>query len=382
VTQLSKLATLGLGKESTPGTYVVPTVGVPFMKADFEDVITKLDDQSWRGNDTLMQGVYPGPEHATWGIDLAAYPDLMGHFLRGTIGPDTVTAGVTTTLSTTTVAGATSISTALSIPVGSTVSIGTGSTLEYFVSGTPSGSGPYTIPVTTPAAGLAYGHTSGVQVSTQTTHTFKQNPAVAIPSYSLTVYDTTQTLGYAGLKFTDLQIKIDPKASLSLSTKALSFPGAVQSPASETYTSFTPFLGWSWTSTQNAVAVTRGLTLDLTVKRAGEAINSSDGTQAPREIFVGALESSGTYKAIFENQTDINVFLNYTQQAMVATITGRLLDGAPVLAITMNKTAWTKGKRDLAQPYVQADFDIEGIYNATDGGAVSVVLSNWTTTAY
>jgi len=382
MTQLSKLATLGLAKEVTPNVYLSPTVGIPFTKGDFEDVIAKIDDQSWRGNDTMMQGAYPGPEHATWDIDLLAYPDLMGHMLCGTIGPDTVTAGVTTTLSTTTVAGATSISTAATIPLGSTVSIGTGATLEYFTSGTPTGSGPYTIPVATPTGGLTYAHTSSVQVSTQTTHTFKQSPTTAIPTYSLTVYDTTQYLGYSGLKWTDLQIKIDPKAALSLSTKALAFPGVVQSTVSETYTAFTPFLGWEWTSTQNAVASTRGLTLDLTVKRAGEAINSSDGTQGPREIFVGALECSGTYKAIFENQTDINTYLNYTQQAMVATITGRLLDGAPSLAITMNKTAWTKGKRDLAQPYVQADFDVEGIYNAIDGGAVSVVLKNWTTTAY
>lgn len=382
MTQLSKLATLGLAKEVTPNTYLAPTMSIPFTKADFEDVIAKLTDESVRGNDTVLQGVYPGPEYATWDIDFLAYPDLVGHILRGVIGPDTVTAGIATTLSATTVAGATTISTAASIPLGSTVSIGTGATLEYFVSGTPSGSGPYTIPVATPSGGLVYPHTSAVQVSTLTTHTFKQSPTTAIPTYSLTVYDTTQYLGYSGLKWTDAQIKIDPKASLSISAKAMAFPGTVQSTVSETYTQFTPFLGWEWTSTQNAVASTRGLSLDLTVKRAGEAINSSDGTQAPREIFVGALECDGSYKAIFENQTDINVFLNYTQQAMTATVTGRLLDGAPVLAITMNKSAWTKGKRDLGQPYVQADFDISGVYNAIDGGAVSAVLQNWTTSAY
>ncbi|WP_327066902.1 phage tail tube protein [Kitasatospora sp. NBC_01302] len=382
MTQLSKLATLGLAKEVTPNTYLVPTIAVPFTKADFEDVIAKLDDQSWRGNDTVMQGAYPGPEHATWDIDVMAYPDLAGHLLCAVIGPDTVTAGISTTLSSTTTAGATSIQTAATIPSGSTVSIGTGATLEYFVSGSPTGTGPYTIPVATPSGGLTYAHTSSVQVSTPTTHTFKQSPGTAIPTYSLTVYDTTQYLGYSGLKFTDLQIKIDPKAALSFSVKALAFPGTVQSSVSESYTQLTPFLGWEWTSTQNAVASTRGLTLDLTVKRAGEAINSSDGTQAPREIFVGALEADGTYKAIFENQTDINLFLNYTQQAMTATITGRLLDGSPSLAVTMNKTVWSKGKRDIGSAYVQADFDISGLYNATDGGAVSAVLKNWTTASY
>ena len=56
--------------------------------------------------------------------------------------------------------------------------------------------------------------------------------------------------------------------------------------------------------------------------------------------------------------------------------------GGQSIALTMSKSGWTKGKRDLGSNYVQADFDIAGIYNTTDGGAVSVVLSNWSTAAY
>jgi hypothetical protein len=382
MTQLSKLATLGLAKETVAGTYTAPTVGIPFMSANFEDKIDPIRDESWRGNDTVLQGLYAGPIHAEWDMEFMAYPDLIGHFLRGTIGPDTVTAATATTLASSSIIGATSISTTASVPAGSTIRIDTTTNTEYATTGTPTGSGPYSIPIVSPAGGLAIAHSSGAAVTTTTKHTFKQDPTQALPSYSLTVYDTTQTLGYAGLKWTDLAIKIDPKGAVSFAPKGLSFAGATQSNATESYSTYPPSIGWTWTTTQNAVASTRGLTLDLTIKRAGEAINSSDGTQGPREIFVGALECDGTYKTIFENQTDLNLFLNYTQQSITATVITPVPFGGQSLAVIMSKSGWTTGKRDLGSNYVQADFNLSGIYNATDGGAVSAVLQNWSTAAY
>jgi hypothetical protein len=382
MTQLSKYATLGIGKETTPGTYVVPTAGIPFMTAGFEDKINPLRDESWRGSDTLLQGLYPGDEHAEWDMSFMAYPDLIGHFLRGMIGPDVVTPGVSTTLSASTVAGATSITTAATIPTGSTITIDTGVNIEYATTGLPTGAGPYTIPIVTPVAGLAKAHTSAVTVVSQTKHTFKQDPTQVLPSYSLTVYDTTQTLGYAGCRFTDLGIKIDPKAVVTFNPKALSFPGTVQTVATETFSTYSPMLGWAWTQTQNAVATTRGLTLDLTIKRAGEAINSSDGTQAPREIFVNVLEADGTFKTIFENQTDLNLFASYTQLPMTATVSQALSAGGQSLALTMSKSGWTSGKRDLSSNFAQASFGISGIYNSTDGGATAAVLTNYQAAAY
>jgi hypothetical protein len=383
VTQLSRLAQLGIAKEPTPDTYTTPTFAIAFSKADFEDATTPINDTSTRGNDTDLQGMYAGVQDATWDITAMAYPDITGIFLRSIIGPDTVTAGVTTTLSTTTVAGATTISVPATIPAGTIVSIGTGATLEYFTSGAPTGTGPYTIPVATPTTGLLYAHTSGVQVSTLTTHTFKQSPSqLPLPSYSLTVYDTTQTLGYAGAKITDFDLKIDPKAGIDIETKWLCMPGAPQSAAVETYNQVQPLLGWQWSMTNAGAPSTRGLTLDFSVKRAGEAIHSSDGVQAPREIFTGVLQSDGTYKAIFENQTDIALVENYTQMPVVAAVAKPASIGGESLTITMSKSAWHTSKRDLSQAYSQIAYDLSGLFNTADGGAISAVLTNWVTAAY
>lgn len=381
MTQLSRLATLGLSKEVTPGTWLAPTVGIPFLKGEYEDMYTELKDESVRGNDTVLQGMYQGVVHSEWQIDVMLYPDLFGHFLAGVIGPDTVTAGVSTTLSATTVAGATSITTALTIPVGSTVAIGTGATLEYFVSGTPTGVGPFTIPVTTPAGGLVFGHTSGVAVVTQTTHTFKQSTA-ALPTYSLTYFDTTQTVSTSYCRLSDLGIKIDPKGAVSASLKYMAFPTVVQTLQAETYSTYDPLLGWSWNMSNAGGSSTRGLTYDVTVKRATEALHTSDGVQSPREIFAGAIEADGSYKAIFESQTDLALYTQYTQSPATATLAQPLARGGQSLAITMSKSGWYKGKRDLSGVYAAATFSLAGIYNSTDGGAVQAVLKNFQTTSY
>ncbi|MGH7743282.1 MAG: phage tail tube protein [Candidatus Dormibacteria bacterium] len=381
MTQLSKLSILGIGKETVPGTYVVPTAYLPFTKADFEDVYQEIKDESYRANDTTLQGMYQGPVDSTFDIDLWAYPDLVGWFLRGIIGPDTVTAGIATTLSSSTIVGATSITTVASIPLGSTIQIDTGNNIEYATTGTPSGAGPYTIPIATPATGLTKIHSSAVAVVTPTVHTFKQSTAQPA-SYSLTVYDTTQTLGFAGAKISDLGIKIDPKSAVSFSTKFKTFPSIVQSPITPAFTAFAPALGWEWTMVNAGSSSTRGLTYDLAIKRAVDPIHSSDGVQAPREIFAGTLDADGTYKAIFENQTDLNLYLQYIQQPATATLTQPLSAGGASLALTTSKSGWFKGKRDLSPTYLQANFSLSGIYNTTDSGAVSAVLSNYQTSAY
>ncbi|WP_438489581.1 phage tail tube protein [Streptomyces sp. S186] len=381
MTAISRLATLGLSKEVTPGTWLAPTVGIPFLKGDFEDMFTELKDESIRGNDTVLQGMYQGVVHAEWNLDVMAYPDLAGHFLAGVIGPDVVTAGVSTTLSSSTVIGATSISTAATIPVGSIIAIDTGTKLEYATTGAPTGSGPYTIPITVPATGLTQAHNSAVTVVSQTTHTFKQS-ASPLPTYSLTLYDTTQTVSCSYCRLSDLGVKIDPKGAVSLTLKYVSFPSAVQTLQTETFSTYDPLLGWSWTMNNAGGSSTRGLTYDMTVKRATEAIASSDGTQSPREVFAGPIEVDGTYKCIFENQLDMNLYLNYTQTATTATLAQPVPRGGQSLALTMSKSGYYKGKRDLGSAYVQADFSISGIYNTSDGGAVSAVLKNFTSAAY
>lgn len=385
MTNLARGSFVGMAAEPTPGTYQIPAFSVPWTKADYETVQAPIRDESIRNNDAVLQGLYAGPSESTFAMDLHGYPDILGYFLR-ILGPDTVTPATSTTLSAATIVGATSISTAATIPAGTTIRIDTTTKIEYAVTGTPSGAGPFTIPLLTAVGGtalaLAQAHSSGATVTTQTTHTFKQSLATRPPAWSLSVWDTVDYRGFPGSQLSEVQLKIDPKAALSLSAKFTGFPEQVVASFTPAYNTMQPVLGWQWAMTTAGAANTRGLTLDLTAKRTVEAIHSSDGTQGPREVFPGALELDGSYKAIYENVTDMGLFLNYSQQPVVAALTKPASAGGESLTVTMSQAGVPKSKRDLGQQYVQASYDLSAIANTTDTGIAQVVLKNWITTTF
>lgn len=389
--QLARLGWLGMAKEAVAGTWLAPTVALPYTgSSGYEDIYTSLRDESVRANDSVLQGVYQGAGHAEWAIDLDLYPDLVGHMLAATIGPDTVTAGTATTLSSATLAGATSISTPVSLAAGTVVRIDTAGLVEYaWTDGAATGSGPYVSNITTVMSktgsnrvGLVLGHASGVAVVAPTTHLFKQNPAVALPTYSFTYWDTVSYTSCSYARFSDLQVKIDPKGKISLSTKAIAFPSVSATATAPAYTAYDPLLGWSWQLTNGGSASTRGLSFDGTIKRATEAIESSDGVQVPREVFAGAIEFDATLKVIHEGAIDMGLYLQNNQLPMVVTAQQPVSRGGQSLTLAASKSAWTKGKRDLGQPYAQADYSISAVANTVDGGVVQATLLNWQTSAY
>lgn len=385
MTLLGRLAYVGLAKEATQGTWLAPTYYLPCTKLDFEVHYDQLQDLSYRNNDSNLQGLYQGAGDSTVDLEFNAYPDSVGYALR-IIGPDTVTPGVTTTLSASTIAGATTISTAASIPAASTIMIDTGTKVEYAVTGTPTGAGPYTIPITTPAAGLTFAHTSAVAVVSQTTHTFKQNATVAKPTYSLTQNNAFEAWGYSGCMLSDVGIKVDPKGIATVSAKYMGWIPAIQS-ATPTFSEPPPFLGWQFAMTNAGATSTRGLTYDIALKRPIDAIHASNGTQQPREVFSGVLDADITYKAIYESDADYNLYLqalqnNPTSMTLTQPVGAGVDAGGASLALTTTQGGWSKGKVDVSGTYVVADFDVNGVYNATDTGSVQAVLKNYVTAAY
>lgn len=387
MTLLGRSGYVGLAKEVTQGTWVTPTYFLPCTKIDFETVYDQLQDLSYRNNDSNLQGLYQGPGSSTVDLEYPAYPDSLGYALR-IIGPDTVTAGTTTTLSTTTTAGATSISVPVSIASGTTVMIGTGATAETFVSGAPSGSGPYTIPVATPTSGgLTYGHTSGVAVVTQTTHTFKQSASTAKPTYSLTEFNAFEDWGYPGCMLSDVSIKVDPKAICTIGAKLTGWIPSVQTGITAAFSEPAPLLGWQFAMTNAGASSTRGLTYTMDLKRPTEAIHASNGTQQPREVFSGVLDADVTYSAIYESDADYNLYLqalqnNPTSMSMVQPVGAGVDAAGASLTLTTTQPGWSKGKTDISGMYAKADFTINGIFNGTDGGSVQAVLKNFVSAAY
>lgn len=390
MTTLSRTTKLGLAPEATQGSYTVPAVSVPFNTAKYLNEITPNRDESVRANDAVLQGLVQGPWITTWDLDVNFYPDLAGHLLRGMIGPDTVTPGVSTTLAADCAAGATSIQLTASVPANSTIQISdaSGANTEWVQVGTITGSGPYTAPVTSPATGTRYAHTAiGGSVLSQSSHVFKptRDASTVWKSYSFTTDDGIEQLGWPGCVMSELAIKIDPAGLITFAPKYTGWPSGPQSTFSYTPSTVQPSPGWGWTVTNGGAASTRGLTFDLTLKRAVEAIHASDGSQGPREVFPGALEADGSYKAIFEGTTDVDLFRQYLQMPTVHTVTKPIAIGGESLAITMSSAGYTTAERDLASQYIQLTQSLSGIANVTDapaGGVVQATLLNYVSTAY
>ena len=379
MTLLSRLATLGLAKETTADTYVAPVRFVPITGQKPEDQITPLKDESIRGNRTVLQDQYQGPGWSTFDYTIPhAYPDVIGDHLRAILGADTTTAGVSTTLSSAAAAAATTISVAASIAANSYISIDTGTLQEYRKVTAVSGAGPYTLTLDT---ALTSAHASSVAVVATTSHAFKGGTA-APPTYSLTYFNGYETRGYPGCVLNELGVKIDPKGAISCDSKWVGFPSAVQSNATASFSTVQPNIGYQWALSAGGTNSTRGLSLDFTIKQNAAPLDTSDGTQAPREIFAGGVECDFKLKAIFENNNDFTAFLTYAKQALTSTIQQPSTLGGASLALTVSKAVYSKFATDFSGQYVAVDIDGSGLFNATDNGPLSAVLQNFITTTY
>jgi hypothetical protein len=382
VTFLSRLAKLGVAKEAVPYTYLAPTFSVPFTTAKFVNLIAPNRDESIRANDAMLQGIVQGTAYSTWDIMSNSYADLVGIWLRSIIGPDTVAAGTSTTLAANCAAGATTLTLTATMPSGTIqISDASGANLEWVTVTVAS----TTATVTSPTTGTKFAHTAiGGAVIGQSTHVFKQNRSFATvwPTYSLTTDTGQDQLGWAGCVCSELALKIDPKGLVTWGPKFTGFPQSTQSTFAYAASNAQPMQGWAWTCTNGGGASTRGLTMDVTLKRATEPIFSSDGLQSPREVFPGALEVDGQYKAVYDSAVDMNLYLNYTQTPTVHTLTQPLATGGAVIAITMSQSGYTTGEVDLGSAYIQATYALSGINNTTDAGVASVSLKNYQAASY
>src|SRR6185437_480082 len=243
----------------------------------------------------LQQGFY----WSEWTLNTLGYADWAGWLLRAMVGPDQFAPGVVTTFAAGSNPGAVSVSLAAAPPAGSVLQLGTGATLEYAQAGTPTGTGPYTVPVTGPAGGLAYAHQAGEAAESQATHLFQQNrPVGPLPvSYSLTTDDGVETLGWPGCILGALTMRVTADDRVSFATTWNGYPPVGEAVFAENESTVQAPSGWGWQITTAGGTSTRGLTLDLTLGRGPLDVVRCAGQQTPLVIVPGPLKTTASYRA-------------------------------------------------------------------------------------
>lgn len=173
-----RISKFGLSKQSAKGsaaaaaTFAAGVQSGSVFKVDPTDneIPSTWSNRTVQGFDRVM--LKPAIEPV-----LTATPSLLGLLLFAALGADVVTNSTATTLAASSSIGATSISSTATIATGTVIQIDTGANAEVRTTGVPSGSGPYTIPLT--GLPLALAHSSSAAVQTLATHTL--TPTADLP---------------------------------------------------------------------------------------------------------------------------------------------------------------------------------------------------------
>jgi hypothetical protein len=125
---------------------------------------------------------YPGCKITAWELSVQQSQQVKAKLTIDALDEATPSNSFApTTLSSATTAGAVTFSAAATIPAGSWVKIDVGVNAEIVQTGTPTGTGPYVIPVA--SGSLQYAHAAGTPVSSATGANYA-NVAMATPSFN------------------------------------------------------------------------------------------------------------------------------------------------------------------------------------------------------
>ena len=381
----------GIALETTGQGTVTPmtsTVLVDSIKA--KDNQTFLDDKSWRGSmatDSFAKIL--GTKTADIELSGPAYGDSIGFFMRNILG-DVAWTGTSTGTGGTTLAvagavGASSIQTAATIPAATTVQIGTGATAECFITGTPTGSGPYVIPLTTPTGGLVFQHAISQPVQPVTgpysqAHSLLNSGGGQPITHSLTHFlGPTATTGariYPGLCISELGLKWNAESELlTWSGKGTSW-ASVPAGATPTSNPSTVLPIASWRMAIGVSGPASGGTLiatvsdgELTIKRDLEPKFTTTGSQNPYIIQRGGVSVEGKLTFIAADESPLLWMLNNTQPSLQLLIDNGLTGVNKVtFQIDLGIAAMTDSEADGTKSAVEYSNSFNAVLNTTNAG--------------
>ncbi|MFJ5217168.1 hypothetical protein ACIP98_20900 [Streptomyces sp. NPDC088354] len=381
---------VGIATEVSQGTAVNMAATLLLDSFKPKDSPKFLEDKAWRGamaTDSFAQ--IPGTQISELDLGGPVFLDGLGYMLRNIMGDLAVTGTSTgtggTTLSATGTPGASSISTAATIPSGTVIQIGTGATAEVFTTGTPSGSGPYTIPLASPTGGLAYQHASAQAVQPVTgpyTYAWSllNSGSGQPPSHTLThMLGPTAVSGarqYPGACFSELGFKWNAESDLfTFDAKATAFPSlALGSAPVSNPGSVAPIASWRMAVGIGGPAaggtliptVTDG---EISIKRELNPYFTGNGIQAPYIIQRAGLTVEGKLNFVAASESPYLYMINNTQpQLQLAISNGLAGNAAGGVTFDFAQAAFTESEPDGSKTAVEYGNTFKAVLNTTNAG--------------
>lgn len=301
----SALSFLGIGKEVTKWTGVVPTAFIPYKPGSLKmrDKILQLDDDGMRGSLVDIYDTTTGPQFCEVEWSGPVFADTLGWLLAGLMG-DVVTTGA---------------------------------------------SAPFT-------------HAIGLKNSGDgqpTTYSLTDFYGIA----------GTNSRRVAGFQVSEVGLKFSSEGILEYSVKGLGLATALVAKPTASFGAESIKPSFIGTTTIGGASVLYLESGSLTMKRPVTPVHSIDGTPAPYKIWVGSVSVEGSITVVHEDDTELTRYLTNSKPSLVLDWLQSAPSPTTEVKVTMTKCGYRTGEIDRGKDYVESTYAIKGIANTTDVGA-------------
>lgn len=207
------------------------------------------------------------------------------------------------------------------------------------------------------------------------THTISlKNSAVAAAdaqpiSYTLTDFYAAAVRAYPGCQFSDFTLKFNADGMLEYDAKVTGWASSVASTPTPSFSTVLPTQVWQGAVTVGGSTISNSISGEINMSRPVTPVYGIATTQAPFNIFLGALEVTGKITFVMEADTELTRYLTNTQPALVFNWAYGAGATAVQIQATLTKGAYVAAAIDRGSDFVQISVDINGQGNTTDAGA-------------
>jgi hypothetical protein len=188
-------------------------------------------------------------------------------------------------------------------------------------------------------------------------------------SYTLTDFYAVDVRSYPGCQFSDFSLKFNADGMLEYDTKTTGWASSTVADPTPTFSTVLPTPVWRGTVSIGGSSVATAMEGSIEMTRGVTPIYGISNTQNPYQVFLGALEVTGSVKFVMENDSQLINFLNNTQPAIV--LNWSYGTGAALVQIqaTITKGAYTAAVIERGDDFVSVAIELNGQANTTDAGS-------------
>lgn len=188
-------------------------------------------------------------------------------------------------------------------------------------------------------------------------------------SFTLEDYYVAGNRYYPGCKVTEFSMTFNSEGMLEYTARLMGHPSTTTSAAVPSFSAVTPTPVWRGSVTIAGSSIGYITDGSISMTRKAEAIFGINTDQGPYEVFVGALDSTGSITFVMENDDQLTNFLTNVQPALTFTFAQGSGATATSIEFTVTKGAYTTASIDRSGDHVAITVDISNIGNTTDAGS-------------